>query len=257
MKDECGTATHATPPSALRSPPSSLISHPSSVSPGTLEVREVRSRADLDRFIKLPWRIYAEDPHWVPPLLLEVKDFLDRRKHPFYQHGDATQFIAMRGDQTVGRILVSDDPLCNQQRGENLGCFGMFECDDDQAAAGGLLDAATGWLAARGRTAIRGPIDYSLNYPCGLLIDGFDTPPRIMMNHNRRYYARLLESCGLAKAKDLYAWWFVDRCDLLSQWQPTGRAARPADKDHRAALPPERLPRRGRPLSRGLQRHDG
>ena len=90
---------------------------------------------------------YAEDPHWVPPLLMEVKEFLNRRKHPFYKHGEATQYIALRGDETVGRILVSDDPRYNQDRGENLGCFGMFECDNDQAAANGLLDAAAGWLA--------------------------------------------------------------------------------------------------------------
>ena len=119
----------------------------------------------------------------------------------------------------MGRILVSDDPHYNEERGENLGCFGMFECDNDPAAAHGLLDAAAGWLAARGRTAIRGPIDYSLNYPCGLLIEGFDTPPRIMMNHNRRYYAGLLESWGLGKAKDLYAWWFVDSHDLAARWR--------------------------------------
>ena len=88
-------------------------SRPTSLSP--LEIREVRSRCDLDRFVKLPWRIYAEDPHWVPPLLYEVKEFLDRRKHPFYKHGDATQFIAMRGGETVGRVLASDDAVYNQE----------------------------------------------------------------------------------------------------------------------------------------------
>ena len=132
----------------------------------------------------------------------------------------------------MGRILVSDDPRYNQERGENLGCFGMFECDNDQAAAHGLLDAAAGWLAARGRTAIRGPIDYSLNYPCGLLVEGFDTPPRIMMNHNRRYYAGLLESWGLRKAKDLYAWWFVDPQRSGVEVARAGRAAGPARQDH-------------------------
>jgi GNAT superfamily N-acetyltransferase len=210
--------------------PSSIIIHPSSLSTAPLEVREVRSRADLDRFIKLPWRIYADDPHWVPPLLKEVNDFLNRRKHPFYRHGDAAQFIATRGGETVGRILVSDDPRYNEERGENLGCFGMFECDNDEAAAHGLLDTAAVWLSARGRTAIRGPIDYSVNYPCGLLVEGFDTPPRVMMNHNRRYFAGLLESWGLRKAMDLYAWWFVDPRDLAAKWR--GRA--------------ERLARRGR-----------
>ena len=155
----------------------------------------------------------------MPPLLMEVKEFLNPRKHPFYQHGAATQFIAVRGRETLGRILVSDDPLCNQQHGENVGCFGMFECVDDRRTAHALLDAAAGWLRARGRTTIRGPIDYSTNYPCGLLIDGFDTPPRIMMNHNRPYYAGLLESWGLQKGADLYAWWFVDPLNLVSKWK--------------------------------------
>ena len=227
---------------------SSLILHHCPSAP--LEVREVRSRSDLDRFIKLPWRIYAEDPHWVPPLLMEVKEFLNRRKHPFYKHGDATQFIAMRGDETVGRILVSDDPRYNQERGENVGCFGMFECDNDQAAAHGLLDAAAGWLAARGRTAIRGPIDYSLNYPCGLLVEGFDTPPRIMMNHNRRYYAGLLESWGLREGEGSLRMVVRRSARSVVEVAPARRAACPARQDHRAAFPAERLPRRGRIVAR-------
>jgi GNAT superfamily N-acetyltransferase len=183
-------------------------------------VREVKTAVDLDRFIKLPWKIYENDPNWVPPLLIEVKEFLNRKKHPFYKHGDATQFIALRGGEPVGRILASDDPLYNQQHGENIGCFGMFECMDDREAAAGLLDAAAGWIASHGRTVVRGPIDYSLNYPCGLLTEGFDTPPRVMMNHNRRYYAGLLESWGLRKAKDLYAWWFTDPHNLVEKWKP-------------------------------------
>jgi GNAT superfamily N-acetyltransferase len=201
----------------------SVIVRPTSITPraqtaALLEVREVCGRHDLDRFLKMPWPIYAEDPHWTPPLLIENKEFLDRRKHPFYRHGDATQFIATCGEQTLGRILVSDDPLYNQQHSENLGCFGMFECVDDRTTAHALLDAAAGWLHSRGRTTIRGPVDYSLNYPAGLLIEGFDTPPRVMMNHHRRYYAGLLESWGLRKAKDLCAWWFVDPMNLAAKW---------------------------------------
>ncbi|MBN1395529.1 MAG: GNAT family N-acetyltransferase [Pirellulales bacterium] len=190
---------------------------PSSLAP--LQIRQVNDRRDLDQFIELPWRVYAADPHWVPPLLLEVKEFLDPRKHPFYKHGEATQFIALRGGQCVGRILASDDSRYNRQHNSNTGCFGMFDCLDDRPAAHALLDAAADWLVARGRTAVIGPIDYSTNYPCGLLIEGFETPPRIMMNHNRPYYADLLESWRLRKAKDLYAWWFVDPHDLASRWR--------------------------------------
>jgi GNAT superfamily N-acetyltransferase len=202
---------------------------------GPLEIRPVRSSRDLERFIDVPWRIYAEDPHWVPPLRVEVKEFLNRRKHPFYLHGDAVAFLALRGGTPLGRILASDDPLCNQQHAANAGHFGMFECLDDRQAAHALLDAAAAWLRGRGRSCVLGPIDYSMNYPCGLLVEGFDAPPRWMMNHHRRYYAALLESWGLAKAKDLYAWWFVDPYDMVSKWR--GRAERIARRSRIAVRP--------------------
>jgi GNAT superfamily N-acetyltransferase len=191
--------------------------------PGTgappLEIREVLSRRDLDRFAKFAAEVYVHDPQWVAPLLLEVKEFLNRKKHPFYLHGDAAMFLALRSGRPVGRILVSDDPNYNAFHRENLGCFGKFESVDDPQVAHGLLDAAAAWLRKRGRTEIRGPIDYSMNYPCGLLVDGFDTPPQVMMNHNPPYYGGLLESWGLAKVKDLYAWWFNDPYDMLAEWR--------------------------------------
>ncbi|MHC4179648.1 MAG: GNAT family N-acetyltransferase, partial [Planctomycetota bacterium] len=200
-----------------------VISRPrAAAAEGPPQIREVRDRRDLDQFCKLPWRIYAEDPQWVPPLVAEVKEFLNPRKHPFYLHGEATQFLATRGGVPLGRILVSDDPGYNEQHGSNMGCFGMFESIDDREIAQGLLDAAADWLRCRGRSVIRGPIDYSISYPCGLLIEGFETPPRVMMNHHRPYYAGLLESWGLAKAKDLYSWWFVDPHDMVATWR--GRA---------------------------------
>lgn len=188
--------------------------------PSPVEIRPVMSPADLDRFVKLPWKIYADDPHWVPPLITEVKEFLNPRKHPFYEHGQAAQFIALRGEEVLGRILVSEDPLYNEQHGCQLGCFGMFESIDDRQVAHGLLNRAADWLRERRLTQIRGPIDYSINYPCGLLVDGFDSPPRIMMNHNPRYYAELLESWGLTKAMDAYAWWFIDSLNLADKWRP-------------------------------------
>jgi hypothetical protein len=203
-----------------------------------LEILDVRTSADLKQFIKLPWKIYAEDPHWIPPLVKEEKDFLDRRKHPFYKHGEATQFLAIRGGETVGRILVSDDPNYNKQWNTNVGSFGMFESIDDPKVAHSLLDAAAGWLQGRGRTGILGPIDYSTNYHCGLLIDGFDTPPRVMMNHHRIYYRRLLETWGLTKCKDLYCWWFTHANNKIEQWRKrleriakrSGVTVRPFDK---------------------------
>lgn len=183
--------------------------NPRSAGPAGLEIVEVRGRRQRNEFLKLPWSIYAGDPQWVPPLLVERREFINPRKHPFYLHGDAALFIARLDGKPVGRILASDDPRYNEAQGTNVGCFGMFESIDDPRVAHALLDAAAGWLRARGRTDIMGPIDYSTNYACGLLIEGFDTPPRVFMNHNPPYYRGLLESWGLAKAKDLYGWWFV------------------------------------------------
>jgi GNAT superfamily N-acetyltransferase len=184
-----------------------------------VEVVEVTTRSDLERFVNMPWRIYSADPHWVPPLKVDVKEFVDRRKHPFYRHGAATEFLALRRGIALGRILASEDPRYNEQNGSSVGCFGMFECVEEQEVAHALLDAASRWLRARGCTVIRGPIDYSTNYPCGLLVEGFQTPPRILMNHNPPYYAGLLESWGLGKARDLYAWWFVDPYDMIAKWR--------------------------------------
>ena len=203
-----------------------------------VDIQQVSTRLQLDQFIRLPWQIYRNDPVWVAPLLLERKEFLDRRRHPFYLHGSAVQYLAIRDGQVVGRIQASDDPRYNEQHGSNVGCFGMFECIDDAGVAHALLEAAERWLAARGRTAMMGPIDYSTNYACGLLVEGFDKPPRFMMGHNPSYYLGLLESFGLAKAKDLYSWWFGGPCDLPIRWQKRA----------------ERLVRRGivvRPLVRG------
>jgi len=183
-----------------------------------VSVREVTTRGERDQFVKFPWRIYAGDKNWAPPLLIEAKAFLDRKKHPFYKHGDAALFLAYVAGEVVGRILVSDDPNYNAQHGTNQGTFGMFESINDQGVASSLLNAAADWLRRRGRNEMVGPIDYSTNYPCGLLVEGFDTPQRVMMNHNPRYYARLLEDWRLTKATDLYAWWLDDSGDMLSRW---------------------------------------
>jgi hypothetical protein len=173
-----------------------------------VEIRQVATRRDRREFLRVPHSIYRDDPHWVAPLDVDARAFIDPRRHPFYKHGAAAQFIAISGGRTVGRIQASDDPLYNEQHNANVGCFGLFESIDDQHTADALLGAASAWLLERGRSEVLGPIDYSTNYACGLLVDGFDTAPRVMMNHHPEYYARLLENWGLAKDKDLYAWWF-------------------------------------------------
>lgn len=175
-----------------------------------IEASPVSSRKERNAFIKFPWRIYQNDPAWVPPLILERKAFLDRKRHPFYQHGDAALFLARQNGEIVGRIMASDDPNYNSLHQSNAGCFGLFECIDNREVAAALFEAASNWLCARGRSAIMGPIDYSTNYVCGLLIDGFEHPPTLLTSHNPRYYPPLIESCGFSKAKDWYAWWFSE-----------------------------------------------
>ncbi len=222
--------------SGWRPKTAALVRPAAAAAAGPLEIRPVQSRRDLRQFIDVPAPIYAGDPQWVPPLAMEVKEFLDQRKHPFYLHGAATQFLALRGGVPMGRILASDDSRYNEEHSANVGCFGMFECADDPEMAHALLDAAAGWLKGRGRTTVMGPIDYSINYPCGLLVDGFDAPPRIMTNHNRPYYAGLLESWGLRKAKDFYCWWFIDPHNMVERWR-VRRAAAAAGQDRGAPLP--------------------
>ncbi|MFZ3374031.1 MAG: GNAT family N-acetyltransferase [Chthoniobacterales bacterium] len=175
-----------------------------------IEVSPVNTRKERDAFIKFPWRIYENDPAWVPPLILERKAFLDRKRHSFYRHGDAALFLAWQNSEIVGRITASDDPNYNSLHQTNVGCFGLFECIDNREVAAALFEAASDWLRARGRNEIMGPIDYSTNYVCGLLIDGFEHPPTILTSHNPAYYAPLIESCGFTKAKDWYAWWFSE-----------------------------------------------
>jgi len=175
-----------------------------------IEVSEVTSRRERDEFIKFQWQIYASDSAWVPPLIIERKKFLDRKRHPFYRHGDAALFLVRKNGRIAGRIMASDDPNYNLLHGTNVGCFGLFECIEDREVAAALFDAAASWLRKKGRTELMGPIDYSTNYVCGLLIDGFQFPPTILTAHNPPYYCELIENCGFTKAKDWYAWWFAD-----------------------------------------------
>jgi GNAT superfamily N-acetyltransferase len=175
-----------------------------------IEISEVNSRRERDAFIKFQWQIYTDDPAWVPPLIIERKAFLDRKRHPFYRHGDAALFLARKKGQIVGRIMVSDDPNYNSLHQSSVGCFGLFECIDDREVAAALFEEASNWLRDKGRTEMMGPIDYSTNYVCGLLIDGFQFPPTILTAHNPPYYRHLIETCGFTKAKDWYAWWFAD-----------------------------------------------
>ena len=184
---------------------------------GKIEVTKVATSADRGAFIKLPWEIYANDPVWVPPLIIERKEFLDCEKHPFFEHGKAEFFLARRDGEIVGRIAASDDPKYNALHGSNVGCFGMFESIDDQDVANALFEAAAKWLRDLGRDEIMGPIDYSTNYLCGLLVEGFQYPPMLLTSHNPPYYSRLIEGWGLGKVMDFFAWWFAEPANAAAR----------------------------------------
>src|SRR3954462_4384552 len=112
----------------------------------SIQVSPVKSPSERDAFIEFQWQIYRDDPAWVPPLIIERKEFLNRKKHPFYQHGDAAIFLARRNGEIVGRIMASDDPRYNDLHETNAGCFGLFECIDDDAVAAALFAAAEYWI---------------------------------------------------------------------------------------------------------------
>ncbi|MDX2811248.1 N-acetyltransferase [Streptomyces sp. PA03-5A] len=169
-------------------------------------VTPVEDRAATTAFIRLPYALYRDEPHWVAPLEREVRAFLDPRRNPFFETAEARLFLARRGRRTVGRIAAVTDPRFHERHDYKCGHFGLFECADDLEAAGALFDAVADWLAGRGLTRMLGPLSFSVNDECGLLVDGFDGPPSVGIPYNPPYYADLLTGCGFGKAKDLLSW---------------------------------------------------
>lgn len=179
-------------------------------------VKPVGSWRDRRRFQRLPWAIYAApgtvcDPNWVPPILAQERQLLGwpgwtGQRHPFYDNAESVTLLAERKGRAVGRVVVLVNHIHNAKYKERLGFFGFFECVNDSAVAHALFETGETWLRERGMTAVRGPVNPSLNYTCGLLVHGFDRPPRFLMTYNPPYYAALLAACGYAKSQDLYAY---------------------------------------------------
>jgi hypothetical protein len=176
----------------------------------SISVREVAGKADLKAFLDLPFRLYRGDPNWVAPLYLERHEHLDPRKNPYFQHAEVALFLARKGDRTVGRISAQVCRLRSERYADGVGQFGFLEAEDDPAVFAALLEAAGSWLARRGMSRIQGPFNFSVNDEMGLLIEGFDTPPSMMMGHALPYYAARLEELGFAKAKDVIAYNYED-----------------------------------------------
>ncbi len=170
-----------------------------------VRIEPVETRADLRRFIDLPWSVYEGDANWVPPLKRDVRAAFDPSKHPFHRHSEVQPYIALRDGEAVGRICAIDNRNHEAVWKDGAGFFGWFECIDDAEVAEALLETAAAWLRERGRRSMRGPASFSINDTCGVLVEGDPGLPTIMMAHNPPYYPALLEGAGLTKAKDLYA----------------------------------------------------
>lgn len=169
-------------------------------------VREVRSPQDWERFIELPWKIYANDSHWVPPLRIAVRDMLDVQKNPFFKHAFMNAFLALRGEEVVGRIVGVVDENHNRFHQESAAFWGFFESIEDHGVARALFSSLEKWAIGRGASVLRGPVNLSTNHEAGLLVEGFESDPAIMMMYNPPYYSELIEKQGFIKAKDLLAY---------------------------------------------------
>jgi len=172
-----------------------------------LLITPVSSKADLKAFVDLPWRLYANDPNWVPPLKSEVYGLLTPGKNPFFEHAEAQYFLARRGNKVVGRISAHFDKLAlaqpvEQGMGPGTGNFGLFEAEDAETGAA-LIAAAEGWLKAKGMTRVLGPISLSIWEEPGLLIQGHDHPPTVMMGHNSAAYQAMIEAAAYQPVKQL------------------------------------------------------
>lgn len=171
------------------------------------QIVPVRDKRGLGKFIDLPYSLYRGDPNFVPQLRLAQKDLFDQKKHPFYAHAEMQCFLALRDGKTIGRVAAIQDRNYMEFHSEKAGFFGFFECVNEPSVAAALLGAARTWLLERGTEIIRGPVNPSTNYECGVLVEGFNSPPVVMMSYNPPYYDALIQGAGLRKAKDLYAYW--------------------------------------------------
>lgn len=168
-----------------------------------LDIRPLAGRQDFEDFFRFPWRHYANDANWVPPLLSMRRQLLDKAKHPAWKYMDGEFFAAWRSGEIVATVAAFINHEHNRYHSENIGFFGLFESIDDPRVAADLLGAAAEWVAARGAEAIRGPANLTTNEECGLLVENFSQPV-IMMSYNPPYYAALLEGAGFDKAMDLH-----------------------------------------------------
>jgi GNAT superfamily N-acetyltransferase len=172
----------------------------------SLIIKSVETIEDRKALLSFPWTVYKDDPFWVPPIFSERMHFTDPEKNPFFQHAEVQFYMALRGGKIVGTIAVFTNQLHNEYQNENIAFFGFFEVLEDYEAAEQLFKTAEAWAKERGHTALRGPAQWSTNDECGLLVDGFDDSPRILMTYNPSYYVDFIEKLGYRYARDLWAY---------------------------------------------------
>jgi len=207
----------------------------------TLEIRPVASKRELNAFIELPWRLYRNEPNWVPPLRFERRQFLDRRRNPFFEHAEAEYFLAWRDGHPVGRITAQVDRNLNEFQSNSWGLFGFFECEQDPEVARALLDAAEAWLRARGRDRMVGPMNFTTNDECGVLVEGFERPAIILTDWTHRYYPGLLEGAGLDQAMDTLMWELYNDAGQVSDVHPAiWKMAEEVQSEHGIVVRPMR-----------------
>lgn len=171
-----------------------------------LDVRRVENRRDLKKFVKVPFAVHRDHPQWVPPLIMDRIEFLDRSKNPYFDHAEVELWIAERDGEPVGRISAQIDQRWDEYRGGNDGQFGFFETVNDPRVANALLDTGCEWLAGKGRERVVGPMDFTTNDEIGIQIEGFDHVPVILENCHQPYFQELVEGNGFTKAMDLLMW---------------------------------------------------
>jgi hypothetical protein len=171
----------------------------------TLRIVPVVAEKDMEDFLRLPWRIYRDNPNWVPPVIAYQKNFLDPRTGPFFEFGEAQYFLAYLEGQPAGRISAHINRLHNQYHDAEDGFFGFFECVPDVGVASALFNAATDWLRQRGKSRLIGPLNFCIYDEMGLLVNGFDTMPALFQTYTPPYYLDLLTELGFSKVLDYYA----------------------------------------------------
>lgn len=174
----------------------------------SLEITEHALGKDLDDFVQVAYEVYRDDPSWIAPLQMEIRERLSPAKNPFFEHGECAIFTARKDGKLVGRISAQVDHEHLRAYGDNTGFFGFFDTIDDQEVAAALIARAEEWLASRGMTVMRGPLSLSINEEPGLLVEGFDSPPVFLCPHHRSYQGGLAEGAGLTKVQDLLGWMY-------------------------------------------------